>query len=190
MNNEQPITCEQVPGIPKGYKLLRIGTALKGEKYLHCSGRVVTCEHSSASRKNYIILCEISKPRRQARLPQDLGKPAWFRDIGDDDDDNWSKGILCGQMPESDYPSSKNFIDDTLTPYDECEVECDNSEPEWITPTEEHLGLECEVRDYPEADWLFPRLLHDIDPYTAYRFKEKDGTSWRYARIRNPNYKG
>jgi hypothetical protein len=136
----------------------------------------------------------IAKPRRPARMPEDFGKPAWFRDSIHD---HWTKGELCG-LTKSPF---EHWVDEDGNQWLYADVECDElkpakvqfdepegePEPEWITPTEEHIGKIVEVRDFENELWRREKLRS-----VSYRkeFPFEAGMHWKFARIRNPKYKG
>lgn len=63
-------------------------------------------------------------------------------------------------------------------------------EPEWITPTEEHIGQVVEVRDFEDDSWEVSGAPLKRIEIRAERPSFVTRLRWRFARIRNPKYKG
>jgi hypothetical protein len=124
------------------------------------------------------------KPRRPARMPEDWNKPAWF---WDDSIDEKRWGVIAGYAQ-----ALETWLDEEACEFRYAEVECDEPaatelEPEWITPTEDHIGQMVEVRDHDDDPWCASKSrLRGIDPGNPYPFTA--GYVWRFARIRNPKY--
>lgn len=129
----------------------------------------------------------IEKPRRPAKMPEDFGRRAWFRDY---ETDLWQDGWVCGFCNTERH----QWVDSSRTGWVYCEVECDEPvqpanepEPEWITPTEEHIGQVVQVRNQPDHNWMFCTLAN-VDTGCSHPFLSTDDCGYRYARIRNPKY--
>jgi hypothetical protein len=58
------------------------------------------------------------KPRRKARMPEDYGKTAWFRNRATV---SWTEGELCGYCHEWVFP----WCSADGRGWERCEVECD-----------------------------------------------------------------